>query len=131
MRRWRALADADRALLGVELRRLRAQIEATACAFVPLHGDAHPGNLLIGPNGPAWIDWEDVCLGPVEKDIADMPRTAWRAFPEADQALISRFADLKSVCVAVWCWADLARSPSVREAAVYHLRRVRRRARRP
>ena len=76
-----SLAAADRALLGAELRRLRAQIEATACAFVPLHGDAHPGNLLIGPGGAAWIDWEDVCLGPVEKDIADMPRTAWRAFP--------------------------------------------------
>ena len=36
----------------------------------PLHGDAHLGNVLNGPDGPLWNDWEDTCLGPVGWDAA-------------------------------------------------------------
>ena len=38
----------------------------------PLHGDAHPGNLLAGP---VWCDFEDTCRGPVAWDL---PRCAGR-----------------------------------------------------
>ena len=31
---------------------------------VPLHGDAHPGNLLATADGWRWTDLEDTCAGP-------------------------------------------------------------------
>lgn len=37
---------------------------------LPLHGDAHLGNLLNTTSGLLWTDWEDTFLGPVEWDIA-------------------------------------------------------------
>lgn len=36
----------------------------------PLHGDAHTGNMLMTQAGPRWMDFEDVCVGPVEWDLA-------------------------------------------------------------
>ncbi|MET9227370.1 phosphotransferase [Lentzea sp. NPDC003310] len=36
----------------------------------PLHGDAHPGNLLLTPSGPVWNDFEDAWLGPRAWDVA-------------------------------------------------------------
>lgn len=36
----------------------------------PLHGDAHTGNLLRTAGGLRWIDFEDVCAGPAEWDLA-------------------------------------------------------------
>jgi hypothetical protein len=41
----------------------------------PLHGDAHVGNVLNSPDGPLWTDFEDVCVGPVEWDLASMTIT--------------------------------------------------------
>ena len=41
---------------------------------VPLHGDSHLRNTICVGSGeftrPLWIDWEDVCCGPVEWDYA-------------------------------------------------------------
>lgn len=41
----------------------------------PLHGDAHTGNVLMTPGGPLWTDFEDVCVGPTEWDLASMTLT--------------------------------------------------------
>lgn len=38
----------------------------------PLHGDAHPGNLLNTTLGLLWTDWEDTFAGPVEWDLASI-----------------------------------------------------------
>lgn len=38
----------------------------------PLHGDAHPGNLMNTTVGLLWTDWEDTFLGPVEWDLASI-----------------------------------------------------------
>lgn len=38
----------------------------------PLHGDAHPGNLMQTTEGLLWTDWEDCFIGPVEWDLASM-----------------------------------------------------------
>lgn len=52
---------------------LLAEIEATACAELPvLHGDAHPGNVLMSGSGCVWIDLEESCRGPREFDLAVM-----------------------------------------------------------
>ncbi|HEX6346791.1 aminoglycoside phosphotransferase family protein [Umezawaea sp.] len=41
----------------------------------PLHGDAHPGNLLMTANGPVWNDFEDTWRGPVTWDLACLALT--------------------------------------------------------
>ncbi len=38
----------------------------------PLHGDAHPGNLMDTTLGLLWTDWEDTFSGPVEWDLASV-----------------------------------------------------------
>lgn len=53
--------------------RLVSSLEALATfPFQPLHGDAHPGNLMNTTHGLLWTDWEDTFLGPVEWDLASI-----------------------------------------------------------
>jgi aminoglycoside phosphotransferase (APT) family kinase protein len=35
----------------------------------PLHGDVHGNNIVSGPDGPVWIDFEEACVGPVGWDL--------------------------------------------------------------
>lgn len=56
---------------------LRTRLEASLAALErfprqPLHGDAHPGNLLATADGLIWTDWEDTFRGPVEWDLASL-----------------------------------------------------------
>ncbi|MFY7817772.1 MAG: phosphotransferase enzyme family protein [Akkermansiaceae bacterium] len=37
-----------------------------------LHGDAHPGNLMMTTRGLLWTDWEDAFSGPIEWDLASV-----------------------------------------------------------
>jgi hypothetical protein len=68
--------DLDRALALVDLPPVvaseNARLRATLSDFPvrPLHGDAHPGNLLATPTGPVWNDFEDAWLGPLGWDLA-------------------------------------------------------------
>jgi Ser/Thr protein kinase RdoA (MazF antagonist) len=97
--------------------------------LVPLHGDPHRGNLLPTATGLLWADFESVCLGPLEWDLACLPEGAEAAFPSVDARLLSLLRDLRSACVAVWCSADPDPEPQAREAAARHLGRLRARAR--
>ena len=90
-----------------------------------MHGDVHLGNLLVAGDTAVWTDFEDACRGAAEIDIAGLPRALWLSFATADLDLIQICADLKSVCVAVWCAAD-PRTAAMREAATYHFAEVRR-----
>ncbi len=38
------------------------------------HGDVHPGNVLVDSGGPVLIDWDLLCVGPVEWDHAALRR---------------------------------------------------------
>jgi hypothetical protein len=119
------LAGEDRSFLQGRFRRLRQKLDAVEFVSVPLHGDAHLGNVLWTADGPLWGDLESACTGPVEWDLSALPPPVWALFPEADPFLIDLLAELRSVCVAVWCWAEPSRSNEVREAAEYHLARLR------
>jgi hypothetical protein len=50
------------ALLRAEGSRLGGLVAALPAQ--PLHGDAHPGNVLVTPSGPVWNDFEDAWRGP-------------------------------------------------------------------
>jgi aminoglycoside phosphotransferase (APT) family kinase protein len=91
------------ALLPV-LRALRAPVQ-------PLHGDAHLGNVLNGPDGPRWNDWEDTCLGPVGWDagcllVSSDGHGAAAALGAAgialDPAELALWIEARSLQAAVW-----------------------------
>jgi hypothetical protein len=48
-------------------------------------------------------------------------------FEEADPHLLDLMRDLRSCCVAAWCWMQRGRAPEVDEAAVWHLHRLKQR----
>ncbi|RZQ62166.1 phosphotransferase family protein [Amycolatopsis suaedae] len=37
-----------------------------------IHGDAHPGNVLVGPDGPVLCDFDSSCVGPPEWDLTPL-----------------------------------------------------------
>lgn len=47
-----------------------AELDALPPGASLLHGDFHPGNVLIGPDGPSVIDWPRAASGPPEADVA-------------------------------------------------------------
>ncbi|MFA6300386.1 MAG: aminoglycoside phosphotransferase family protein [Nocardioides sp.] len=68
----------------------------------PLHGDAHTGNVLMTPTGPCWTDFEDVCSGPVEWDLASLTVTdeAVDAYPgHIDRTRLEECRDLRRLQV--------------------------------
>ena len=124
-----ALATPDKLFLLTEHDRLRRLLATAAIAPVAIHGDPHLGNVLMTSSGPRWTDWESACIGPLEWDLACLPETALGIVPAVNAELLAVLRDLRSVCVAVWCWAEPDRAPEKRQAAEYHLRRLRERSR--
>jgi hypothetical protein len=64
----------------------------------PLHGDAHLGNVLVTPGVPLWTDFEDVCVGPVEWDLASLTlnEETVDAYPfDVDRELLEDCRDLR------------------------------------
>jgi aminoglycoside phosphotransferase (APT) family kinase protein len=47
-----------------------ARIDELALPPQAIHGDAHLHNVINGPDGPLWNDWEDTFLGPRAWDLA-------------------------------------------------------------
>lgn len=87
----------DEATFLLDLRdRLEPRLAAYADRAVPLHGDAHAGNLLVGPNGPVWIDFEETCSGPPEWDFTCLHQQevgGWEALDELGRLLrVTRLA---------------------------------------
>ena len=78
----------------------------------PLHGDAHLNNVLNGPDGPLWNDWEDTCIGPIGWDAACLlnssqgPERAEAAYAASgirlNRAELNLWCEARSLQVAVW-----------------------------
>ena len=121
------LPSRDRAFLQNVYWRLRGNLNGVGGSWQPLHGDAHLGNAMVVGSGAIWMDFESVCLGPLEWDVGFLPAATWPEFTGLDRSLISLLADVRSCCVATWCWAEFDRSAATKEAAVYHLGELKRR----
>lgn len=117
----------DRSFLHEVYGNLRAELGRIEGPWQPLHGDTHMGNVLIAGSRAIWMDLEAVCIGPLEWDVVNLPAATWPQFGAVDQALMHLFVEIRSLCVAVWCWAEFERSPATQEAAIYHLRRLKNR----
>jgi hypothetical protein len=98
------LSAADRAFLSGRLGGLRRAIEARGAAEQLLHGEPHPGNVLSTENGPLFIDLETCCRGPVEFDLAHVPRAVCAHYPDVDQGLLDDCRQLVLAMVAAWRW---------------------------
>ncbi len=94
----------------------------------PLHGDAHTGNVLVTPSGPLWTDFEDVCVGPVEWDLASMTVTddALDAYPgHIDRTRLADCRDLRRLQVLASLLVGVHDDAALRTSLRTHLDRRR------
>jgi hypothetical protein len=131
-----ALAAPEAALLRDEGARLRPRIEALAPELQAVHGDAHLGNVINGPDGPLWNDWEDSFLGPRGWDLACMqlhPRVFGRnrasataahiAYePDLDDATLELLMDARHFQATVWLGVVAGRGSEHFERLLAHYR---------
>lgn len=92
----------------------------------PLHGDAHTGNVLATRSGFRWIDFEDVCLGPIEWDLAS--RTLTDEFVDAypnpiDRDRLEECRDLRDLQILSALLTDDVQDPALYDAVTTRLRR--------
>src|SRR3984957_15812596 len=109
-----ALADADRELLGDTLRSLSRVIGDCGAAEQLLHGEPHPGNVLITKNGLLFIDLETCCRGPVEFDLAHAPEEVSEHYPDVNQGLLRECRTLVLAMITTWRWDRGDRYPNGR-----------------
>ena len=81
---------------------LHATLGSLRSPIRPLHGDAHLNNVLNGPDGPLWNDWEDTCLGPLGWDAACLHLTRTGGGERAEAALAASGIDLDPAELALW-----------------------------
>jgi Ser/Thr protein kinase RdoA (MazF antagonist) len=120
-----ALADADRALLGDTLRRLRRAIVDRGAPEQLLHGEPHPGNLLATRGGPRFIDLETCCRGPVEFDLAHAPEAVGAHYPGVDRDLLRACRLLVLAMITTWRWDRDDHFPDGRQLGIAWLGQLR------
>ncbi|HEX4725779.1 MAG TPA: aminoglycoside phosphotransferase family protein [Pseudonocardiaceae bacterium] len=108
------LTETDTANLLADATAVTNDIMNTDHETVPLHGDAHPGNLLCTPDGPVWTDFEDAWRGPLGWDLACLAltsrldgRAALVGYPHAHEELAPFLAGRRLqtlVWSLVFCW---------------------------
>jgi aminoglycoside phosphotransferase (APT) family kinase protein len=107
-----ALADADRKLLDSTLRSVTLAVARRKAAEQVLHGEPHPGNVLNTTRGPLFVDLETVCRGPLEFDLAQVPRAVSDRYPGVDQELLGELRGLVLAMVATWRFDRTDRLPN-------------------
>jgi hypothetical protein len=84
-------------------------IEATCDRSVIIHGEPHDSNFVLHHSRLMVIDFEAVCLGPIEWDAAffadEIVADVW---PESDPALVAQLRAVVSATVSTYCWRHLA-----------------------
>ncbi len=85
-------------------------------AAQPLHGDAHPGNLIATPAGPCWLDFEDTWHGPLAWDLGILARQGGpeflAAYPgEVDEDALRVCMRLRELYSVVWQYVISIRFP--------------------
>lgn len=119
------LAEADRALLADTLRDLRQAIVERRAAEQLLHGEPHEGNVLDTRTGLLFTDFEDCVRGPVEFDLAWVPRAVGERYTGADHELLDQCRGLVLAIIATHRWSRDDQHPSGRESGVAFLDAVR------
>ena len=91
-----------------------------------LHGSPHRFNILSVDGEPYFIDFETICLGPIEWDLAHLDASVSIEYPDSiNETLLTGCRRLVSVKTATWCWANVEYSEDMRWHAEHHLGVVR------
>jgi aminoglycoside phosphotransferase (APT) family kinase protein len=98
------LADTDREVLASTLRDLKKSILNRPRPGQLLHGEPHPGNVLNTENGPLFMDFENTGHGPVEYDLAWVPKAVSDRYRDADQYLVGECRGLVLAMIAAYRW---------------------------
>ncbi|GAA1586207.1 MULTISPECIES: aminoglycoside phosphotransferase family protein [Kribbella] len=72
-------------------------------AVQPIHGDAPSWNLINTVDGPLWADFEDVCIGPREWDLAGFGPDLCRAYGASLDPEVQQLMDLARVLQVIVC----------------------------
>ncbi|GAA3243353.1 phosphotransferase family protein [Dactylosporangium siamense] len=119
------LAHLDRAFLAGTLDRLRRAVSVSGRPEQLLHGEPHPGNLLVTRNGPLFIDFETCCRGPVEFDVAHAPDEVADHYPDIDHQLLRDCRTLVLAVITTWRWDRADQFPDGRRLGVEWLSQLR------
>jgi Ser/Thr protein kinase RdoA (MazF antagonist) len=119
------LSDTDRTFLAGSLRDLRRSIVDRHAREQLLHGEPHPGNVLLTKSGPLFIDFENTAFGPVEYDLGWVPRAVSDLYSHADQALVDECRGLVLAMISAYRWRRDDLHPSGRESGVAFLKALR------
>jgi aminoglycoside phosphotransferase (APT) family kinase protein len=120
-----ALGDADRELLGDTLRSLRSAVGAREGAEQVLHGEPHPGNVLVTTNGLLFIDLETCCRGPVEFDLAHTPEEVSEHYPGVNHDVLRECRLLVLAMITTWRWDRGDQLPNGRQLGTEWLGQIR------
>ena len=108
------LIDEDRAFLSRTLADTRRAVDDFGVPEQLLHGEPHPGNVLATVHGPLFIDFETLCRGPVEFDLAHVPDEVCEAYAGMNRALLDECRHLVLAMVAAWRWQSEDEYPNGR-----------------
>jgi Ser/Thr protein kinase RdoA (MazF antagonist) len=118
------LVDEDRELLRDTLGSLRQRIGDRGGEQL-LHGEPHPGNVLITRNGPLFIDLETCCRGPVEFDLAHVPDEVDGHYLGIDRDLLRECRILVLAMITTWRWEEGDQLPDGRRLGTEWLSQLR------
>ena len=111
------LGEADRDLLVNTFTCVMPAIARRGAAEQLLHGEPHPGNVLNTRDGPLFIDLETACHGPIEFDLAHVPKKVSECYAGIDHGLLDDCRVLVLAMIAAWRSDPADRFPGGREAA--------------
>jgi len=126
-----AIGEDDAALLRAAGADVRRRIALADQPLQAIHGDAHLNNVINGPDGPLWNDWEDTFLGPRAWDVGCMLAHA-RAFgrdaepvlaalsgygPAFDDATLDVFVAARRFQITIWFAVMAGLQPDFAERA--------------
>jgi hypothetical protein len=118
------LPEDDRLFLCRLYEKVRADFGTVSFNHQPLHGECHVGQTISTPSGVRWLDFENACMGPKEWDLAALDEEGVNAYGTVDPSLLALSRAARLFCIVTWCWTQPDRAPEVREAAEYHLARL-------
>ncbi len=119
------LTDEDREVLADRIANPGPLFLNGGAAEQLLHGEPHPWNVLVTKDGPLFIDFENCARGPVEYDLAWVPKEVSDRYQDADQDLIAECRGVVLALIAAHRWRRDDQHPSGRQGGVAFLNAVR------